>query len=80
MKGPVKEFLDSRDNSQWARYFIVSQLEVGKMEVGEGLSVRVEKARGKKCGRCWIWYEEIGADPEHPTLCRRCAEAVKNRS
>jgi isoleucyl-tRNA synthetase len=40
-----------------------------------GLSVGVEKARGAKCERCWIYDESIGADPAHPTVCGRC---VKN--
>jgi len=40
-----------------------------------GLSVGVEKARGAKCERCWIYDESIGADSAHPTVCGRC---VKN--
>jgi isoleucyl-tRNA synthetase len=25
-----------------------------------------------KCGRCWHWREDVGADAEHPELCGRC--------
>jgi isoleucyl-tRNA synthetase len=38
----------------------------------EGLTVGVSKAGGKKCNRCWIYNENIGSNPEHPTVCERC--------
>lgn len=37
-----------------------------------GLIVGVTKARGKKCDRCWIYSEAVGANGEHPTICERC--------
>ncbi|MDO4178860.1 MAG: isoleucine--tRNA ligase [Phascolarctobacterium sp.] len=43
----------------------------------EDLKVIVKAAAGKKCERCWIYSEEVGADAEHPTLCPRCAAALK---
>ena len=43
----------------------------------EDLRVTVEPAEGAKCERCWVYSSEVGADPEHPTLCARCAAAVK---
>ncbi len=42
-----------------------------------GLAVGVDKAAGEKCERCWIYSTELGADPAHPTLCPRCAAALK---
>ena len=33
-------------------------------------------AEGHKCARCWMILPEVGADPAHPDLCNRCAEAV----
>ncbi len=60
---------------------IVSQLAVAdekdiaapyRSEEIKGLAVGVEKARGAKCERCWIYEESVGADAEHPTLCGRC--------
>jgi isoleucyl-tRNA synthetase len=60
---------------------IVSQLQLAdeKDIVGpfrsaeiEGLAVGVEKARGGKCERCWIYEESVGADANHPTVCARC--------
>jgi isoleucyl-tRNA synthetase len=38
----------------------------------EGLVVGVEKARGGKCERCWIYEESVGSDAKHPTVCARC--------
>ena len=44
----------------------------------EGVAVTVSKAAGEKCERCWIYSDELGKNPEHPTLCPRCAEVMKN--
>ena len=38
----------------------------------KGLVVGVEKARGVKCERCWIYEESVGVSTEHPTVCGRC--------
>jgi len=43
----------------------------------EGLGILVEKADGSKCERCWCRSTEVGADAEHPSLCRRCAGILK---
>ena len=60
---------------------IVSQLQLVdekeisnpyKSEEIKGLTVGVEKARGVKCERCWIYSESVGADAQHPTVCDRC--------
>jgi isoleucyl-tRNA synthetase len=52
----------------------VSRLE---MSVGETDSFVVSKADGQKCERCWHWETDIGQNAEHPTICGRCIEAVK---
>jgi isoleucyl-tRNA synthetase len=33
-------------------------------------------APGDKCARCWRVLPEVGSLPDHPALCRRCADAV----
>jgi len=38
---------------------------------------KVEKADGQKCERCWHWETDVGSNPENPTICSRCVEAVK---
>jgi len=40
-------------------------------------TVIVEKAAGQKCGRCWHWETDVGADAEYPALCARCAKIVR---
>jgi isoleucyl-tRNA synthetase len=39
----------------------------------------VTKADGQKCERCWHWETDIGPEfhSDHPTICGRCVEAVK---
>jgi isoleucyl-tRNA synthetase len=37
----------------------------------------IAKADGQKCERCWHWETDIGQNTEHPTICGRCIEAVK---
>jgi isoleucyl-tRNA synthetase len=48
-----------------------------KIKVGEPVLISVSKADGKKCERCWHWEMNIGQNTEHPTICSRCVEAVK---
>ena len=55
--------------------FIISQIELVE---GENLSIKVEKADGQKCERCWSYSQSAGEDPEHKTLCARCAGIVKS--
>jgi isoleucyl-tRNA synthetase len=43
----------------------------------EGLSIKVTKAIGGKCERCWRFDSQIGEDTDHPTACPRCAAALK---
>jgi len=68
--------------------FIVSQVELFGAHArrplvtyeGEeipGLLIEVERARGTKCERCWVWSPRVGEDPEHPALCERCAPIVR---
>ncbi len=51
----------------------VSQLLI---EDGPEFQVRVERAHGAKCERCWHWEEDVGLSAIHPTLCPRCTAAV----
>ncbi len=58
---------------------IVSRLAVrrGGQPAGSGLVVKVTRAPGTKCQRCWNYREDIGNSASHPELCRRCAEALQ---
>ena len=43
----------------------------------EGGHLTAVPADGKKCERCWHWETDIGQNAEHPTICGRCVDAVK---
>jgi len=68
--------------------FIVSAFEVaGTLEQApesalnlETAAIVVTKAEGETCERCWVVSKEVGTNPEHPTLCPRCASVVKESS
>jgi isoleucyl-tRNA synthetase len=46
----------------------------------EGFAIKVLHADGQKCERCWHWETDVGLTPEHPTICARCVEAVKQKA
>ena len=54
--------------------FIVSEVELESSETE--LAVRVERASGVKCERCWKYTKDVGRDAAFPTICARCALAV----
>lgn len=56
--------------------FIVSQVEL-KDSFSEGFTVRVQKAEGQKCQRCWNYSPEVGK-LEIPDVCPRCYHVLKN--
>ena len=41
------------------------------------ISLGVDKAKGKKCARCWIYHEKVGEDEEYKDLCPKCISAIK---
>ncbi|HEX8948097.1 MAG TPA: isoleucine--tRNA ligase, partial [Dissulfurispiraceae bacterium] len=42
-----------------------------------GLSIKVEKAPGGKCERCWNWSTSVGAFTDHPQVCERCYNVIR---
>ena len=80
----IQKFLvENREKLELA--LIVSEVEVvenidetfTKGEEATDLYIKVLHAEGEKCERCWKYSKEIGKDPEHPTLCPRCASVLK---
>jgi isoleucyl-tRNA synthetase len=50
---------------------------VSKVVLADGpLAAEVARAPGQKCERCWIYAEDLGKNPAHPTVCGKCAEAL----
>jgi len=50
---------------------------VSKVVLEDGpLGAEVARAPGTKCERCWVYAEDVGKDPRHPTVCGKCAGAL----
>jgi isoleucyl-tRNA synthetase len=64
--------------------FIVSQVVVdasageafAQSETLPGLSIKIERADGKKCERCWNYSTHVGENIRYSTVCERCSEAL----
>ncbi len=83
-EGELYDFLQPMEK-ELAVLFITSQAylhqgkndDVSAAETVPELAVKVEKAVGEKCERCWMYHEEVGKNAEHPTLCPRCASVLE---
>ena len=67
--------------------FRVSQAVVAEtpekgMEDAEGypLKIKITRALGQKCQRCWNFSETVGTDAGAPGLCQRCRAVAAERS
>lgn len=56
--------------------FIVSQVELERASNDESLSVKVTKAAGEKCERCWNYSVHVGESERYATVCERCLTAL----
>lgn len=59
--------------------FIVSSVTFDAADAAEsglpGLRVRIDRAAGEKCERCWM-YRDLAVDGAHPGTCARCAAVL----
>jgi isoleucyl-tRNA synthetase len=68
-------------------FFIVSAVEIAdkvpedsyKSAEVEGLEIKVERAQGSKCQRCWNWSEYVGTFAEDPEICERCYKVISQK-
>ena len=68
-----------------ADWLLVSALRIGGAapegvlaEACEGgVTVRIARAEGEKCERCWHYETDIGQHAGHPTLCGRCVDVLE---
>ena len=85
--GPeLSDFLNTY-KKDLAFIFIVSSVEIAQesdapadafaSEVVKGLRIAAGPAKGKKCGRCWMYSETVGTVKGHPEICGRCAGNLK---
>jgi isoleucyl-tRNA synthetase len=49
----------------------------GTMRDYDKSSVSIARTTGKKCVRCWNYFEKLGTDPGHPDLCLRCTDIIR---
>ena len=65
-----------RRYAEQLRYlFIVSQVELGSESQASEIEIR--RAEGQKCERCWNYSTRVGEFERYPTVCERCAAALK---
>jgi len=60
--------------------FIVSSVLLEASPSGNGVGgvfVKVSKAPGKKCERCWNYSTHVGEDHNYPSVCERCSAVLK---
>jgi len=75
---------------QYAEYlpglFIVSQVAISEENsqsaatansAQDGLRIRIERAQGAKCERCWNYSTHVGESADYPALCERCVAALE---
>jgi len=77
----LKQFLKDFDENFLADFFIVSQCEFGDVEngfEGKNAKIKIMKAEGEKCERCWKIHPQTGKDERYPEVCPRCAEVLKS--
>ena len=55
--------------------FISSEANVNK---GKSFKIKVSSSKNTKCVRCWHRCESVGSSIEHPELCNRCIDNIKN--
>ena len=73
---PPKEYQFFRPYEKDLRsIFLVSSVSLHLDE--KGTRIKVLRADGKKCERCWNYDVSVGHDSQHPTVCGRCVEALK---
>src|SRR5580698_4933313 len=64
--------------------FIVSQVEVAEGKIDgasaapsvDGLQIKIDRAPGTKCERCWNYSTHVGENADYPTVCERCVAAL----
>ncbi|HKC62913.1 MAG TPA: isoleucine--tRNA ligase [Pyrinomonadaceae bacterium] len=78
--GMSYELLNLRQD-QLRYIFIVSQVKLiktdDKFEHFGVKSIKVSRAEGEKCERCWNYSTRVGESTRYPTVCERCVEALK---
>jgi isoleucyl-tRNA synthetase len=80
---PLQKLLEEKQ-SLLPALFIVSQVEVRTeaipssvpAETLPGLNIKIDRADGAKCERCWNYSTRVGENSRYPKVCERCSEAL----
>ena len=75
---PLYSLLD-RHRDQLRYLFIVSDVVLDKAAATNGdtgFEIKVNKAPGAKCERCWNYSVHVGEDKTYPTVCERCSAVL----
>jgi isoleucyl-tRNA synthetase len=72
--GDLYPLLEQYSN-QLPALFIVSQVNLANH--AGALQITIERADGTKCERCWKYTTDVGSNPEFPTICAACADAIR---
>ncbi|MFQ6070522.1 MAG: isoleucine--tRNA ligase [Candidatus Aminicenantales bacterium] len=59
-----------------ASLFIVSSVKLLSLE-GKNLEIKIERAPGRKCERCWNYSLSVGKSKDYPQFCMRCVRVVE---
>jgi isoleucyl-tRNA synthetase len=78
----LNKLLEEFGLKNFAALCIVSEVKLPPRLLAEDKSggetkVTAEKSGHKKCQRCWNYWPSVGANSEHPDLCKRCVEVVR---
>jgi len=71
-----------RYESELRYLFIVSQVSVNDAKadhgvLGSDLVIKIDRAAGQKCERCWNYSVHVGESSSFPTVCERCVAALQ---
>ena len=56
--------------------FIVSKVALSR-QTDSGIGVKIDRAPGTKCERCWKYTDDVGSDAELPSVCASCAQPMR---
>ncbi|WP_028325271.1 isoleucine--tRNA ligase [Desulfatirhabdium butyrativorans] len=73
--GDTHALLDQHQ-SELQTIFIVSKVTL--KQAGQELDIRVTKAEGAKCARCWVYDPAVGTGGHLAELCPRCRKTVES--
>jgi isoleucyl-tRNA synthetase len=65
-----------RHRDQLRYLFIVSDVVLENATGDGAVQIKVGKAAGAKCERCWNYSPHVGEDASYPTVCERCSPVL----